>query len=444
MDYRMQMAYMSGDEMLGLLENPNRGFRLETKMNVSNRMDPHFERDAFEYLDEVLAVYAEDYPRITQHYFYLTDYRERDLDERAFQNMQDYFNLCRKRGLRVLLRFAYIFNEQKWEDEDAEVEQIFRHVIQLEEFIRQNRDILYGFQAGYVGPWGEWSGGAKQDRFTVLNHILNHIPDDLPVMVRYVWVKNVLEQTDMRRARVGFHDDYILDRPHQWNTGARDDSPYYDQLTAESHYFAIDGEMPWAWDIKDIDGLKVAQRLAKHHFTSFSIEHNYRERGGLHSIHQWKSVMVTPELLKKLNLPFNPLWFKDGHGGDISRTCYEYIRDFLGYHLVATAADYACAEDHVWVQVQLLNYGFSAPHAMKSCDIVLMDSEYQIVAQQPACKLYQLQPQVPVDCLACFRNIPPGRYLVGIRIQDHAGQGARLANRAVYENGCNILFETNV
>lgn len=448
MNHQIQTQAMPSDEMIKLLENPNRGFRLETTMNVADRIEPRCNGNAFESLDETLACYAEDYPLITQHYFYLTDYRERDLDERAFQNMQDYFELCRKRGLRVLLRFAYIQNDQRWAEEDAEVEQIARHVIQLEEFIRQNRDIIYGYQAGYLGPWGEWSGGAKQDRFTVLNHILNHIPDDLPVMVRYVWIKNVLEQSDMRRARVGFHDDYVIDRPHQWNTGAKDDSPYYEQLTAESPYFTIDGEMPWApsaWGsidcIDGIDGLKVAQRLAKHHFTSFSIEHNYRERDGLHSIHQWKSVPVTPQILKEMGLPFNPNWFADGSGRECNRSCYEYIRDFLGYHLAATAADYEHTQNNLRVRIQLTNYGFSAPHAMKNCDIVLLDKDYRIVARQPACKLYQLQPETPVDCITYFRNIPSGRYFVGIGLWDYADKGARLANRAAFENSCNILSD---
>ncbi len=447
--------FLYGRDTEILLDNPNRGFRLETAMNV-NTGENGKRGDAIKWLDYCFEKYAADRPLVTQQYFYLTDYIDRDLDNHAFEVMQNFFDHCRKKGIRILLRFAYIRDDSKWAEQDCETEQIKRHIIQLEEFLYQNRDILYGYQAGYLGPWGEWSGGAKQDRFTVLDHLLDHIPDNLPVMVRYVWIKNVLPEFDARRARVSYHDDYILDRPHQWNTGAMDTSEYFPQLCSESRYHTIDGEMPWAWDNRHIDGLSVAKRLALHNFTTFSIEHNYYERGGagykdpdkgvfegkenLHSIEDWKSLKITTDYLVRNKLPFNPNWIADKNGQEIERSCYEYIRDHLGYHIAVNSAEVKRTDDYLEVDVNLVNYGFSAPHAMRECSVVLLDSDNNIVASKPACKLSQLQSAVPLDCIAFFRTpVPSNAVKFGIKLCDWADKGARLANDCEFVNGINII-----
>ena len=433
---RIDIKPMYGYDTDVLLDNPDRGFRLETKMNVFTGLDKG--KDSLELLDETISKYKEDRPKITQHYFYLTEYQAKDLDAHAFENMNKYFDRCRKNGIKVLLRFAYILNDTRWAEEDAETEQILRHIDQLQEFITENRDVIYAYQAGYLGPWGEWSGGAKQDRFTVLDHMLDNIPEDLPVMVRYVWIKNVLDEFDARRARVSYHDDYIIDRPHGFNTGAKDDSQYYPQLTAESPYFTIDGEMPWGWDKTNIDGIAVAKRLSKHHFTTFSIEHNYKERGGEHSIEQWKKVTVTRQLLTENELPFNPNWFLNSDGIELERSCYEYLRDYLGYYIEAKSIEIIKNSDFTEIKTELVNYGFSAPHTLK-ISIVLLDKDNNIIAAQSACKAGELQTNKTVVCDTYFRSDMSSVARFGINFIDHAGNGARLANDCEYVNGVNVL-----
>lgn len=433
-----------GKETEILLENPDRGFRMETKMyDVSKKGGITADCDPYEFLDRMLEKYKEDRPLITQHYFYLTEYKEKDLDETAINNIDSFFDYCRKKGIKVLLRFAYILHDDKerWAKEDVEEERIMRHIDQLEAVIARNRDIIYAFQAGYLGPWGEWSGGAKQDRKNILNHLLDNIPDDLPLQVRYVWIKNVLDEQDMRRARVGYHDDFILDVPHQWNSGAKDDSPYYQQLTDESPYFTIDGEMPWGRHMCGFKGLPVAKRLAKHHFTSFSIEHNYKEDGNSYSIEEWKSEPVTPEILNENGMPFNPNWFKEPDGTPIQRSCYEYIRDYLGYHIAARSSEVLKSGCFTEIRLKLINYGFSAPHSMKSCDIVLLDKDNNIVASRPACKLSELQSGLTVLCEAYFDGDISTAVRFGFALKDYGGKGARLANTCEFVNGVNILGE---
>lgn len=219
--------------------------------------------------------------------------------------------------------------------------------------------------------------------------------------MRYVWIKNVLDKYDMRRARVGYHDDYILDEPHQWNSGAKDDSPYYEQLTEVTPYFTVDGEMPWVDDRCNLLGFPIAKRLAKHHFTSFSIEHNYKEkraRENSYSIERWRAEPVTPEMLTENGMPFNPEWFAGTDGKAIERSCYEYIRDFLGYHIAA----------------------------------------------RPACKLSELQSGKEVTCETYFDGDISAAVRFGFSLKDYGNKGARLANDCEFINGVNILGELEI
>ncbi|MDD6236812.1 MAG: DUF4874 domain-containing protein [Clostridiales bacterium] len=435
-----------GTELEKLSTNPNRGFRLESYLEVATGYAyPGSQKDAIQMLDGLLDVsYVTEKPQIVQVYFYLNGYQNRDLDSKSFYQMNRYLNHCRKRHLRILLRFAYIYDDRHWDELDAPTEQILRHITQLEFFLQQNRDVLYCLQAGFLGPWGEWSGGAKQDRLTVLNHLLNHIPADLPVMVRYVWIKNVLPQHDPRRMNVGYHDDYIVSDPHQWNSCALIDSPYCAQMTGETPYLVVDGEMPWASDIRGIDGVKVVKRLAMHHFTSFSLEHNYHEDGGSYSLEEWKKIIVDMSFFQRNHLPCNPNWFSTRGGVILKRSIFDYIRDFLGYHILVESACVEQIGEFLEVSATLVNYGFAAPVAMKSCEFVLIDVADRVCAVRRACACAQLQPEKPVECRAFFPIVSGQKFHVGIRLIDAAGFGAHFANDLSFAHNINFLGDFGV
>ena len=84
---------LHGKETEILLENPDRGFRMETKMEVSGK-EGLFSYDPYVFLDECLEKYKEDRPLITQHYFYLTNYKEKDLDDVAINSIESFFANC--------------------------------------------------------------------------------------------------------------------------------------------------------------------------------------------------------------------------------------------------------------------------------------------------------------------------------------------------------------
>ena len=76
---------------------------------------------------------------------------------------------------------------------------------------------------------------------------------------------------------------------------------------------------------------------------------------------------------------------------------------------------------------------------MKSCDIVLLDGENNIVASRPACKLSELQSGEKVCCEAYFDGDISAAVRFGFALKDYGSKGARLANACEFVNGVNIL-----
>ena len=151
-----------------LLKNPNRGFRLETYLSVgsgkltSELYDANGKylgasagRDASAYLIDRVYEYKVESPMMVQAYFYLTEYRDRDLDQTAFDNMNAYLQTCRNLGITVSLRFSYIFTQYAEKTQDVvSLNQLLRHMDQLKPFLAENRDVLFCLEAGFIGAWG--------------------------------------------------------------------------------------------------------------------------------------------------------------------------------------------------------------------------------------------------------------------------------------------------
>ena len=70
------------------------------------------------------------------------------------------------------------------------MDRILGHIRQLGKVFQENRDVLFGVQAGFLGPWGEWHGSnwgnppSLQARRTVLFALLDAVPEPITVHVR--------------------------------------------------------------------------------------------------------------------------------------------------------------------------------------------------------------------------------------------------------------------
>jgi Domain of unknown function (DUF4874) len=78
-----------------------------------------------------------------------------------------------------------------YEDPPAEI--IRGHLRQLAPVFANNVDVIALFEAGFIGPWGEWHGTAIAQDYDqgrdMLMFILAHTPRDRMVVVRYPYLK---------------------------------------------------------------------------------------------------------------------------------------------------------------------------------------------------------------------------------------------------------------
>lgn len=451
--YNFETPAMAGTDSMLLQENPDRGLRMEVYMDVATRKSlfEHAEEDAFAQLEDEIALYASDRPQLAQVYFYLTGYKDNDLDETAFQNMNDYFDRLKEHNIKAVLRFAYISDDTKPLEQEPADSQVERHLKQLKDFLMERQDQINVFQAGLIGAWGEWDSNARSrvDEKRILQAVLDNTPQDMYIQVRYLNIKNqnVDPEDTVSWNRVGYHDDFLIGNLHGWNTAGSDpSSDAWKQMTKESANLLVDGEMIWGsansmyTGGKSIDSILMAQRLKEHHFTSLSMTHNYKERGGSFSMVDWQSEYINQNILDKNGLPYEKSWFLDADGNNLPRTMFAYIRDYLGYYLKVEGASASVNGKQVTVNLQMQNYGFAAPLMMNAFEVVLLDADGQVAASAPAGDPDALQPQVLQNLTIEMQRPDAGRaYTVALSLRADGGETIRLANELSFQNGYTIL-----
>lgn len=466
-------AALPGSDTATLLTNPDRGFRLEVYLNVATGkgMYHYQDTDAHAAFEKELAFHAADQPRLAQVYFYLTDYRDKPLDQAAFARMTAYLQMLRDHHIKALLRFAYVWDDAHPRAQEPTLAQILTHIDQLTTIWHDYADAIHVVQAGFIGPWGEWHGDARQrtNETAILQAILHSVPAELQVQLRMddMKTKNAPYLSTADQARLGYHDDFLIGVPHEWNIGGTDPaSPEYQRYLADSAHVLQDGEMIWFWanpiylQTPTIASRPFIDRLLRNHFTSLSLAHNYLEAESgsfsaqelaneLHnqgvndypgiptttSMLAWQQEALTAADLDARHWPYQPEWFRDAHGQLLSRTAYDYIRDHLGYRIQVQKITYARDLLAGPIKVTLHNYGFAAPLGLAEIMVEAADADNQIIGTttvplasvQPGADVLSVVP-VPITAKA---------HRVGVRLAARDGRGARLANIVQQFDGTN-------
>lgn len=454
-NYVFDVPGLAGSNDMLLQDNPDRGLRMEVYLDVETNKSlfEYKDIDAIEQLEQEIALYKSDNPKLVQVYFYLTGYKDKDLDQKAFDNMEAYFKKLEEHDLKAVFRFAYVWDDTKPTAQEPSIDQIEKHLEQAKPFIEEHRDQIHVFQAGIVGAWGEWDSGAmgRIDQKRVMNTILENTPDDMYIQVRYIYIKNNnVDKASDDWNRVGYHDDFLIGTLHGWNTaGSNPNSDGWKQMTSESANLLIDGEMIWgsANDYytggKSIDAFLMAQRLQEHHFTSLSMTHNYKESnkesGKEYSMAEWQKEYINPTILDQYGLRYDPYWFKDESGNNIPRNMFEYIRDYLGYYLKVDAASATVKGEDVSVDLTIHNYGFAAPLRLTTFDIVLLDADGNEVDNQKACNVNELQPGTKDISVKLTRPDVEKPYTVAIKARAEGDEPVRFANDITHLDGYTVL-----
>ena len=361
------------------LANPERGWRFEILVGLEPG-EKSSRRDNWPF-----PRYGRDGVTVTQAYCYLNKYCDSEIPQAKLDALQTDFDRARRDGVKFLLRFAYEKDTSRLRG--PYLPRILAHIAQLKEIVNRNADVIYCLQIGWVGAWGEFhaskSGIEKHPEqiAKVVAATLDILPPNRCTMMRYMPAREqALLQLDGRgESRIGFFNDATLagfieggtfvDYPEKmekmfwgdllWGKYGEKGNYHYDTVTEISRRAPVDGELFWStskiglsWET----GLGAILRLKEHHYTTFSVVHGNSELDKVDSpgaIDRWKATPVTPELLAAYGVDCDPDYF----AGAPYRTAYDFIRDHLGYRLVAKAAAWADGTARVLVH----NYGFAAP-----------------------------------------------------------------------------------
>lgn len=452
------------------LYNPERGFRLEVALDVTEKnyvWAPVQYPDITSYLLEESARYASDSVSLVQTYFYLTGAVGKELTEEDFRTMDIFLDALRSLGKKAVLRFAYETQFMGRAATGPTEEDIIRHTEQLAPFLEKNKDVIQVVQAGMIGAWGEWHSsfhGLEQSddtKRTILEHICRMTPAGRYVQVRVPEYKNLLGSASPEYARTSFHDDFIVVKPHRWDGGMSEGTPAYEQMVCESPYLPVDGELPWGtWSMNQdpdnpeagwiIDGCQAARRLFVQHYTSLSAIHNYKEKGAPHkySMMYWKETPVTEAFLKQNHMPVSDGYFYTRSGQPAQRNVFDYIRDHLGYRIELQELTVSPGTDkrERAVELSLINRGFSTLFNEHPVYFVLVNEEGSVAVTVPTdADAHAWQPYQPGDTLCTplvhtIRTniripdtVAPGNYRLGLWIPDGS---ERLKNDSRYAVRC--------
>lgn len=443
------------------------------------------EANAIITLNKEAEHYEGDDPQLAQVYFYLTKYVDTaTLPEKVFKEMDAYFAELERHNLKAVFRLAYSTADSGATGGTGKTPTAQIAVNHINQIARHGwfdkwRDQIHVIQAGVIGAWGEWDGGSantfnntsaavkNRDNVTIgtyagqkalLVALLENVPTDLYLQVRYEYNKfDNLSVGDNWYGRVGFHDDAIRGTTiYSNNTGYRSGvgSANAIKVHNETKLVPMDGEMYWGWSMSENpgngDGLFHLKHMRNRHFSSFSIVHDYKERElnadgsatpkqRIYSMLQWQSEYVNTKLLDENGLPYDPDWLKDEWGNPQPRTVFDYARDYVGYYLKATAGSVTVNGSQANVALTLINYGFSAPLTLESCDLVLLDVNGNVVDRKKAYDLDDLQAGTTQTATVSFSLPQEGAYQVAFELRSSNGVGARLANTLEFRDGFNIL-----
>lgn len=140
--------------------------------------------------------------------------QQRDIDQTLLDQMQATFDLVRSNGLKAWIHVSYSQHfdpasrpggEGPWRTSCPDPEQIYvdvpsnvdvplpwvlTHIGQLRDIFARNTDAIMGFDAGYIGEWGEWHCSANTllaspHKQEIVAALLENLPADRQIAMRH-------------------------------------------------------------------------------------------------------------------------------------------------------------------------------------------------------------------------------------------------------------------
>lgn len=431
------------------LSNPERGWRYENMVSLRSNLANPFDKENTSQAGDVLSnAYQQRYNgekyQIVQQYVYLDQYTYKPLDAVALSALQQVFDQAKKANVKLLLRFVYKYDNGIPE---PAVSQVTQHMQQLRDIILNNVGVVYAFQFGWVGVWGElhdtiYTADQKRDIYL---SFLNVMPANRKITIRTKENRDMIVSLYPQfQSVVGFNNDFYTLEDHIYALGNdyTYNGPDYKDAAKWGSSSIVDVEMPYddlsqpesAWVLNHVPksfGWGTIWRFSKLAVSTFSITHNTNI-----SIAALRSWPVYSWQFSADGLVGDPDYFLN-NDSNVSRTAFDYIRDHLGYRLQLTEGTFPNSlllGQQATFTFRLVNVGFSKPINNRPIYVALLDANNQVVwsrfAQSNSSSWLPGNPASIVSMNQVI-NIPKGNYKVALFLPDESASLANLSSYAI-------------
>ena len=438
------VTYTADDNTI--FKNPERGFitMLTGHLTTSNPYGVKGQESALE------AHASNDKGTLILVHYYLDSYRSNGtLPDKILNGFDTDMAVLRSKGMKAIVRFSYVegtYVKSSGEEsaKDATLAIIKQHLAQYKSHWQANSDVIFCFQAGLIGAWGEWyytdnfgnqQGTINANRRALLDTLLKTVPQDRCIQLRtplfktgYIGTTAPLTATEAytgsAKARLGHHNDAFLER---WG-----DMGTYEDTTTQKPYIAQETLfVPLGGESCILDNDLAA--------TNASYEKTTAEMSRLHwtFIQSGYSTVVTN------------MWRQNGTFDELNRKMgYRYQLVSFSYN------DKGYAGGSLWLTLKLKNVGYAPLYNERPAYIVLKNSShtYQLrLMSDPRTWLPNGEETVISERLDIPSNVENGTYQLYLYLPDkystlasNPAYAVRFANTDVWESstGMNKLNAT--
>ncbi len=500
-----------------LYDNPDRGYRTEFVIQIQHKVanptahmifledDDETVREKIEYLwyNVYFKSRIKEGTHIVMLYLGLPDFEDDTaLPERFFEIMDIFFDICRKNKAKCTPRISYHGFKPggQWVGEAyqeelkkycATEEVMLAHIDQMAPMIAENIDVIHKISSGFIGAGGEMAPLYQNPPVSyaaVMKAIVEKwcIPNGI-----YYTTRSPQYKLDFMEAEpdwpyfdyIGFNNDGIFGEQtvpgkmtgcwQKDHKGTKEElgctasnhvsNDWWEYVSQTAAYTPQSGEMFVNSFLIDPNkpknfcpvGLEVVLESYHFRYTSISHYHTLGETSADSVMARWiKNEKITAEWCEENGVIYDPAWFVTEDGEEIRRNPYEFIRDHLGYKLVAQSVDITGnvgKSSVITVDTTLKNYGFAAAFNLES-GYAILDENYNLISKVEAGepdKWYSHDPDNYHSTVVLEHHVKAditlpaesGRYFVAFYIMSNNGKGAILSNGNMdFQNEYNILY----
>ena len=489
-DEQLTMTPINADAMQNyFMYNPDRGFRTHNVIRVQELTQ--YVGNKTTLLGKIggeFNIYFQNLGEpcsLSYCYIYFTPWVRTELPSEALEVVKAIFEYARIKKIKLLVSFCYndLYHEawyssddlrQKMEGVCADENTILKHIDQLAPVIAEYKDCCFTIKNGFIGFVGEWAYPYQYPEVDY-DKITMAIVDKLCAPNGLYFSHRLPRYTDSVKKNypewenakwIGFNNCAFYGE--QTNSGwasenfqVGDADGWWEYVCQNGAYAPVSGEMFTSQNLNDrnciIKGKDAILEMAHHWQTVFSFFHGKYDAIStdyIKIIETWERQDVNKEWLDAQNIIYDPNWFLDSNGNTVSRNCYEFIRDHLGYKIVAEDVQIKAEGGKINATMNFKNYGFSAAFNLVS-GFAILDDKFNVVSEVNAgdpTKWYSHDPEnwksnVVLDhSITAELDAPTekGTYYVSFYLKNTQGIGAQLSNSVQFENENNLLFAFNV